>query len=101
MGAYALQPGQRYSVRLDSMGVDKLDFLKIDVEGFELSVLNGGSATIARLMPTIHIECNTGALAKFGHTSNDVMKTLRAFGYTNFRCVYHYTHDQTDWIVKR
>jgi 8-oxo-dGTP diphosphatase len=30
MGAYSLLPGRRYSIRIDSMGVDKLDFLKID-----------------------------------------------------------------------
>lgn len=40
------------------LGVDRLDLLKIDVEGFEPDVLAGARQTIKRLSPTIYMEFN-------------------------------------------
>lgn len=41
---------------LDSIGLENVDFLKIDVEGAELEVLRGGRDTIARDQPIVLIE---------------------------------------------
>lgn len=38
--------------------LDRLDWIKIDVEGAEVHVLAGGLATIARLRPRIIVECH-------------------------------------------
>lgn len=100
MGAYSLLPGNTYSVRLDSLNVRQLDFLKIDVEGFEVNVLHGAAETVRRLRPTIHVECNDAGLVKFGYKSVDVIAALRHLGYTTFRRVYHFSDTQTDWICK-
>ena len=43
-------------VTLDSMRLQRLDLLKIDVEGMELEVLSGGRNTIARNRPWCWIE---------------------------------------------
>jgi FkbM family methyltransferase len=42
--------------RLDSYGLAKCDFIKIDVEGMEQQVLEGASGTIERLRPLIYVE---------------------------------------------
>ena len=44
---------------IDSTNLAKVDFIKIDVEGMELRVLQGALQTIARLKPTIFCECNS------------------------------------------
>ncbi|RWD13572.1 MAG: FkbM family methyltransferase, partial [Mesorhizobium sp.] len=41
---------------LDSFGLAGIDFLKIDVEGFEKPILEGGEQTIRRERPVIIIE---------------------------------------------
>ena len=46
MGGASLRPGQRYSIRLDDLRPERLDFLKIDVEGFELKVIQGAKQTL-------------------------------------------------------
>ena len=43
-------------ITIDSMALHRLDFVKIDVEGFELNVLAGGKKTIQYYRPFLHIE---------------------------------------------
>jgi FkbM family methyltransferase len=45
-------------IPLDSLGLEQLDFLKIDVEGFELFVLQGAEQTLRRCKPLIIAEEN-------------------------------------------
>jgi FkbM family methyltransferase len=41
---------------LDSFGIDELDFLKIDTEGYELAVLQGARETLLRCKPCVIVE---------------------------------------------
>lgn len=56
------------TARLDGLNLDKIAFIKIDVEGFEEEVLAGAAATIARDLPILLIEIeerhNPGGLAR-------------------------------------
>lgn len=50
-------PGERVRLTpLDSLELPRLDLLKIDVEGMELSVLEGASQTLQRCKPAIYVE---------------------------------------------
>ncbi len=56
------------SRRIDSLNLERLDFLKIDVEGTELKVLTGANKTIERCKPFImaeHIHAKVDALEPF------------------------------------
>ncbi len=46
------------------LGISRLDLLKIDVEGFELSVLRGAEASIAKFRPQIIFEFNREYVAR-------------------------------------
>ena len=58
------------SVRLDTWAaerrLDRLDLVKLDVEGVELAVLDGAEETIRRFRPVTIVECNPVALPRFG-----------------------------------
>lgn len=44
------------TVSIDSLDISKLDFIKLDIQGFEYKALKGGINTITSNMPTIFIE---------------------------------------------
>jgi len=45
-------------MRLDELGLERLDLLKADVEGFEADVLRGARETIKRCRPKLYVECD-------------------------------------------
>lgn len=61
--------------------IDRLDFVKADVEGAELRVLQGGSATIERLRPTLLLEIEERHVLRFGYRARDVQDWLAERGY--------------------
>jgi FkbM family methyltransferase len=67
--------------RLDDYKLDVIGFIKIDVEGHELSILRGGSETIRRCLPTMLIEIEER------HKPNsirDVSEFLSRLGYEGY-----------------
>lgn len=55
------QGQQCQKLRLDSLGLDMPDLIKIDVEGHELAVIKGAANIIASNKPMIFYECLHGA----------------------------------------
>ncbi len=63
-------------------GIDRLDAIKIDVEGFELSVLRGFSKTISRLVPKlIAYECDPESCQVHGFSTAEVHQFFLDHGY--------------------
>ena len=63
-------------------GLEKVDFLKIDVEAHEPEVLAGGKAALERqLFRFIMIEYNGVRLAERGKTLEDLLQPLQSAGY--------------------
>jgi FkbM family methyltransferase len=52
------------TIRIDSLGLQRVDLIKIDVEGMEIEVLQGASACIGRFFPLMLIEHNKSDQAK-------------------------------------
>ena len=74
------------------LGLTRVDAIKIDVEGAEVSVLRGSAKTLARFHPKVVIEVDARQLASFGTTPADIEKLLRDAGYDQKRLL-----DESDW----
>ncbi|MBE9554564.1 MAG: FkbM family methyltransferase [Proteobacteria bacterium] len=60
----------------------RIDMMKIDVEGAELNVLEGGSETLACFRPKLLMELNPSHLARAGASVECLFELLRRYGYS-------------------
>jgi FkbM family methyltransferase len=65
---------------LDGFELNEVDFVKIDVEGFELEVLNGAVKTLERWRPTIIIEQKPNNGSRYGLDDRAALPWLEARG---------------------
>lgn len=61
--------------KLDSLAPAKVDFIKIDVEGYEGAVLDGARETIERFRPTIFLELHPRLLTR--HTHKGIIQFIK------------------------
>jgi FkbM family methyltransferase len=66
---------------LERVGVTRLDFIKIDTEGGELHVLQGGERTIKEFRPSILVEIEARHTARYQYTPEDLVTWLFERGY--------------------
>jgi FkbM family methyltransferase len=65
--------------------LDRLDFIKIDVEGYEYQVLKGLKQTLEKHKPRIIFEYDTNYWASAGQNITDCFNFLGTFNYTIYQ----------------
>jgi FkbM family methyltransferase len=60
------------------LGLTRLDFIKMDIEGSEVAALKGGAATLQRFHPAIIVETH---MVNGVSTAAEVEQLLRGYGY--------------------
>ncbi len=66
---------------VDELGLARLDFVKIDVEGFEAHVLRGAERSLRRFRPAMLIELLPGQLERAGTTTRMLVSLLNDYRY--------------------
>ena len=62
--------------------LNKIDFIKIDIEGAELLCFKGAIEMLKNAPPTILMECNEVWCKRFDYSVFDLLQFLHGFGYT-------------------
>ncbi|MDX5565182.1 FkbM family methyltransferase [Streptomyces sp. ID05-04B] len=70
------------------MGLDRVDFIKADVEGAEAAVLSGARRTLLNHRPALLLEIEDRHLAKYDMTSTKLIARLDGLGYAMHRWRY-------------
>lgn len=64
-----------------SMELNSVDFIKIDVEGFEINVLEGAKGIIKKFQPTLFVEVEDTLLNRQGTSASELISLIREFNY--------------------
>jgi len=69
---------------VEENNVDRVDFIKCDIEGAELFALQGGKGVLERHRPKLFVEMLRKWSAKFGYHPNDIIRFMADLGYRCF-----------------
>ena len=58
-----------------------VDYLRMDVEGYEFAIIQGARKTIERDRPDMFIEVHRDRLADYGHSQLEFMEMMANYGY--------------------
>lgn len=78
-------------IALDDLGLRKVDFIKIDVEGMEPQVIAGAAATIQTCRPVVLVE-DKGHHQRYGNRPAQALADLEAMGMVLLRRL------NADWL---
>lgn len=70
---------------VEALGITRLDFIKADIEGWELRLLHGAESALDRFRPHLLLELAGPALARAGDRLDDAFAFLAARNYRAFR----------------
>ncbi|MEQ1762646.1 MAG: FkbM family methyltransferase [Pyrinomonadaceae bacterium] len=75
----------RLDLYLEQRSIDKIGFLKVDVEGAELSLLKGATKIFSQSVPPIIVmEMALATSSPFGYVPNDLIEFIRSQADFNF-----------------
>jgi len=86
------------SITLDSVAnkIDKLDFIKMDIEGYELNALHGATELLSKFKPKLFIEFNPWVIE---HVHNENPKPLWDFLAKEYEFIYIVRDDKLNRVL--
>lgn len=78
---------------LDSFDLPKIDMIKIDVQGYEKFVIEGGIELINKDKPIMIVEFEDFQLIKFGYNSKTLFDKIKSLDYEIYFLEYQYPSD--------
>jgi FkbM family methyltransferase len=67
---------------IDSLALEHVDFMKFDVEGWELEAVRGAEETIKQCKPLIVVEQKPGNAERYGMDQHGAVNLLKSWGAT-------------------
>jgi FkbM family methyltransferase len=83
-----------YTTTLDELVTEPIDFIKIDVEGFEHKILLGAKRILEKQKPIMEIEIHPKGLIAYGSSMKEFAKTIEKFNYSKY-----YQIQETNQII--
>lgn len=84
-GTEHIEPEQVRVTTLDVLvaeqGLERVDFVKLDVDGYEGKVFRGARATLGRWHPDVLFEISPGMMTAQGDSAGDLLALLDELGY--------------------
>ena len=85
------------TIDVQAQALDRLDYIKIDVEGGEIDCLRGAQATVARHRPFISVEYGRPGYAAYGESAMALFEWARANRYLLSDLFGNIVADDAEW----
>tara|TARA_X000000368_G_scaffold307463_1_gene245507 strand:+ start:51 stop:740 length:690 start_codon:yes stop_codon:yes gene_type:complete len=72
---------------VNDLKLNSVDFIKIDIEGFELNALKGGKDVLKKFKPTLCLEIDDKLLKRNDDKAIDIYNYLKKFGYKSYKII--------------
>lgn len=79
--ATARVPLRRLDAYAEAHGIDRVDFVKMDIEGGERDALLGGEALFRRTRPALLVEIEPARIAPWGYDPSEIFELVASWGY--------------------
>ncbi|MGE0470218.1 MAG: FkbM family methyltransferase [Nitrospira sp.] len=66
------------------LGLDRVDCIKLDIDGFECGMMRGAAEVLSRWQPTLFMELAPYALEEQGASLKEILQLLMKYGYALF-----------------
>lgn len=83
-----------------AQGLPDPDYVKIDVEGAELDVLEGARGLLARARPILSVEYGAPGYAPYGHTAEDLWTFAQDAGFAVFDLFGYRLPTRAAWLAE-
>ena len=86
---------------LDNLVVDvqKIDFIKIDVEGAEINLLEGARECLRRTRPFVSVEYGFPGYSAYGNANTSLFDLARSMNYCCADLYGNLIDDRADWVT--
>jgi FkbM family methyltransferase len=81
---YKIVPIEKLDTFVKEAGIPKVDLIKIDVEGYEYTVLKGAKELLNRHFPVLFIELDDTNLKENNKSARELLQLLADIGYRHF-----------------
>jgi FkbM family methyltransferase len=72
---------QTLDVYFNKSDIGSLDFVKVDVDGYEVKVIRGARNTLSKFQPQMIVEFGRATLKRRGETVEELLRELEQLGY--------------------
>jgi FkbM family methyltransferase len=80
-------------IKLDDLELEAANFMKVDVQGYELFLLQGAETVLKTYQPDLFIEIEPHQLEKFNTAPDQIITYLKDLGYSIYRINNEYPCD--------
>lgn len=80
-------------------GIEKIDFIKLDVDGYEYKVIRGGINSIEKFKPIMIVEFGKYTLMECGDSLEDLIDLLASIGYSFYSEKDLQQYDSTEALL--
>lgn len=86
---------------IQMMNLNRIDLIKMDVEGLEYTILSSLTEVLSSYRPKLYIEIVSSQLSRYDHHPSHLQTLLDSIGYDYYVNTYHRNSDNDQYVMTK